>query len=366
MQEKYDRILIYCLSGTGNALKGSRWIKEYAESRNIFTEIYLIDRFDRIDIPHTNENLLIGFAYPTHGFMLPWFMLKFILQFPKRKNTNIFFLNTRAGTKFGRIYFPGISGAAMLLPLIIMLIKGFGVKGMLPLDLPSNWISLHPGLSDKAVREITDRRKQDTLKFISAILSRGYYYHYKVFAYFPLDIAVLPVSAGYFLIGRFFLSKSFMTSYKCGTCRLCEENCPKGALKIIDNRPYWSLHCESCMRCMNICPKNSIQTAHSFFIPLLYLTLTIPYARAVYLYLRGITGKLPYIIDYIMDVAITWGISLLIFYLMYWIFFYLIRWKLPNKLFTFTSLTKYWRRYIAEGITVKDFRKSQGLRKGAL
>ena len=157
-----------------------------------------------------------------------------------------------------------------------------------------------------------------------------------------------------------------MASYDCTAFRICEENCPKDAIVIIDNRPYWSMHCESCMRCMNICPKNSIQTAHSFLIPILYISLSIPLAHMIYLYLISNTGRLPSVFDYITNTAITWGTALLVFYAAYWIFFYIIRWVPINKVFTYTSFTKYWRRYIAEGITEKDFKTNQGLRKGAL
>ena len=62
-------------SGTGNALTACRWIAQNARDRKMSAHIQAIDRFDRHTIKQAPNQALLGFAYPTHGFALPWFML---------------------------------------------------------------------------------------------------------------------------------------------------------------------------------------------------------------------------------------------------------------------------------------------------
>ncbi|TFG74238.1 MAG: flavodoxin family protein, partial [Chrysiogenales bacterium] len=141
----YDHATIYYFSGTGNALTASRWIAENAEKKGIKADLISIDRFKKINVPAAEGKKLIGFCYPTHGFNLPWIMLKFIARFPVRERCDVFLLNTRAGMKICKWFAPGISGIAQILPALILLVKGFRIRSLFPLDMPSNWISVHPG-----------------------------------------------------------------------------------------------------------------------------------------------------------------------------------------------------------------------------
>ena len=154
---KYDQLIIYYFSGTGNARNAAQWIINVAEERGIKTHLINIDRFKTIDIPALTDTTLIGFCTPTHGFNLPPIMLKFIRKFPKVKHADAFILNTRAGVKLSRLFIPGLSGAAQFLPAIILRFKGFRIVGMQSLDLPSNWLILHPGLREKVIQSIYSR-----------------------------------------------------------------------------------------------------------------------------------------------------------------------------------------------------------------
>ena len=81
-------------------------------------------------------------------------MLKFIINFPKTKNTKAFILNTRGGLKMGKLFLPGLSGVAQIFPAVVLRLKGMKIVGMQPLDLPSNWLLLHPGLKMKVILSI--------------------------------------------------------------------------------------------------------------------------------------------------------------------------------------------------------------------
>ncbi len=351
----YNKIIIYYFSGTGNALQASRWISEKASETGINAKLIPIDRLKKIELPVNEGKTLIGFSSPTHGFNLPWIMLKFIFRFPVSKGQDVFLLNTRAGMKMGKLFVPGLSGVAQLLPMLVLFLKGYKIRGLLPLDLPSNWVSVHPGLKQKVVDSIFERRKKEVNRFTDRIITGRPYYARKFFWALPVDLFVSPIALLYFVYGRFFLSKTFIASADCNTCRLCEQKCPTESVTIINNRPYWRFTCESCMRCINICPQKSIQSSHSLAAIIIYISSSIPVflwlSQTVDQYISGLGLYLKPVVLF----PFKWGIKLSLFYLIYLIFFALMKVKVINKFFEFTSLTKFWRRYKAPGIVASDF-----------
>jgi ferredoxin len=313
-----------------------------------------IDRFDRRSIKQPSPDSLVGFAYPTHGFILPWFMLKFMLFFPSGNNP-VFFLNTRAGMKIGRWNTPGLSGLAIILPILLLTLKGYHVRGALPLDLPSNWISIHPGLRPRAVDFIVQKCHLRVDRFSQSILNGRAFFPWYFYAFLWLDLAVSPISMLYLVMGRFFLAKTFFASPACNSCRICAENCPVEAIKMVNDRPYWSIYCESCMRCMNTCPQRAIETSHAMVALMIIITASLPVAYYLQValaaggYQIGPTGY------YLLDHFLNWLATLAIIYLAYLLMFILLKSCWISRFFVYTSLTHYWARYIAPGIGIKDF-----------
>ena len=343
-------------SGTGNALTACRWIAQNAREQNMPVHIQAIDRFDRHAIEKPADGALLGFAYPTHGFALPWFMLKYILCSPRGHN-NVFLMNTRAGMKLGNWNTPGLSGLALLLPIFILILKGYRIIGLMSLDMPSNWISIHPGLSPNAVAFIVRKCHAKVDHFSSRILKGQSSIPWYFIVFLPLDLALSPISFMYLIIGRFFLAKTFFATKKCTGCAICAEHCPVGAIRIIDDRPYWSFYCESCMRCMNICPMQAIETSHSIAALMIALMTSIPASVYLERFLAStglhITGAAFYSAERITS----WLLSMTIIYVVYLLAFALLRNPLVNRFFVYTSLTYYWARYKAPGIGINDFKR---------
>lgn len=350
-------------SGTGNALTACRWIAEKASGQGMEANIQAIDRFDRHMISKAPDEALLGFAYPTHGFALPWYMLKYILFFPRGSNP-VFLLNTRAGMKIGSWNTPGLSGLALLLPLLILLIKGYRIIGLMSLDMPSNWISIHPGLLPGAVSFIVDKCRAKVDRFSEKILNGRRTIPWYVPVFLPLDLAVSPISILYLCLGRFFLAKTFFASQKCDGCQICAEYCPVGAIRIIDDRPYWTFYCESCMRCMNTCPRQAIETAHSIAALMIAVTTSLPVTYYLTVFIRKSGLTLSEAAFYIADHAVNWLLTLLVIYILYVLVFALLRNPWINRFFLYSSLTFYWARYKAPGISLKDFKRSAAEPKG--
>ena len=340
----YDKLIIYYFTGTGNALAAANWISQIAERHDITVEIVKITPSLKVVKEEFSENTLIGFCYPTHGFNAPPIVVDFLLRFPKSRN-NYFLLNTRAGMKISKLFTPGISGLAQLLPAAILCSKGFKAVGFQPMDLPSNWISVHPGLRQKVVDSIFARCELITKQFAHKILSGKRVY--KGLISLPIDLLISPISITYYFYGRFFLAKTFIADYNCTGCGLCEKECPVNAISMKNGRPFWGYKCESCMRCMNSCPQRAIQTPHLFVVVLWWFLFSILPLFAM----KELVDFNPVFSEYYNlffngFVFIT-GIPIAFF--SYRIFHFLMKFRIFNWIFTYTSLTKYkfWRRYFA-------------------
>jgi ferredoxin len=342
--DNLNSLYIYYISGTGNARISSEWIADEACKKGIKTVVQQIDRLENIVMPPADEKPLIGFAFPTHGFNAAPIMLKFIAGFPRGLSKEVFLLNTRAGMKLYKLFIPGLSGVALLLPAFILWLKGYKCIGLRPVDLPSNWIPLHPGLKKKVIESIFIRCEKIVRKFANKILSGKKVYR-GLFS-IPVDLLISPISLGYYIGGRFFLSKTFIANYNCNNCGICIKECPTSSIKYVSNRPYWKLSCESCMRCLNHCPQRAIEAAHGM-------------ATAFWLIFTAINAQIFIFIINTLNIQpdVWWwkliaqfigiGGMILTATVLYRIMHYAMGLKPVKYLVRFTSLTAFpfWRRY---------------------
>jgi Pyruvate/2-oxoacid:ferredoxin oxidoreductase delta subunit len=339
-------IRIYYFSGTGNARSVAEWLRDEADRKAWNVEIQNIAEIERRNIQTPDQNTLIGFVSPTHGFNFPPIMMYFIFNFPNATGGNrVFVLNTRAGTKFGGIFLPGLSGIALWLSALVLRWKGYRVIGLRSIDLPSNWISVHPGLKDEKVISIYERCRKITHQFAEDVLNNRT--HFKAAFDIVQDCLVAPVSLLYFLAGRFVCAKSFYASSRCTNCTICIRNCPVKAIITVSGQPYWTYRCESCMKCMNECPERAIETGHGYVAGVLFLVnswiLVELWARiSPVVWLDKYPPVFP-IIQFIVE----WGVTLTIFMIAYRVVHYAKRIAILKQIIEYSSLTKYsfWKRY---------------------
>ena len=342
--DTWKSLYIYYISGTGNARASSEWIADEADKRGLKTVVQQIDRLKNIIFPSVDESPLIGFAFPTHGFNAAPIMIKFIAGFPSGLCNKVFLLNTRAGMKLYKLFMPGLSGVALLLPAFILWLKGYKCIGFRPVDLPSNWIPLHPGLKKKVIESIFQRCEKIVRKFAEKILSVRRVY--RGLLSLPVDLIISPLALGYFIGGRFFLSKTFIANYKCNNCGKCIKECPTSSIKYVQNRPYWKLICESCMRCLNHCPKKAIEAAHGMAV-IFWIIFTIINAQIIILIINTLNIQPEVWWWRIVSSLIGIGSMVLIATLLYRLMHYAMGLKMVKYLVRFTSLTAFpfWRRY---------------------
>lgn len=154
----------------------SEWIAENARSKGMNVHVASFNKFNPADIAHFEGKTLIGFFSATHGFNMPHSMIAFMLRFKELRGSDTFIGNTLAGMKLWKLFMPGLSGIAMYFPALIMLLKGYKVKAMYPVDLPSNWISLHPGWRRKIVDSMVVHCNSLVNHFADRVLNGGRVY----------------------------------------------------------------------------------------------------------------------------------------------------------------------------------------------
>lgn len=371
----YKEALLYVMSGTGNTYRVSRWIEEIVNRHQVETNVVMIEDADFDNDIRPSPDVLVALLFPTHGFMPPWSMIKFLFRIPMRNKIPLICVATRGALKIGPLQIPGASGFATFFAAILMLAKRYRVKAVFSLDMPSNFINFHWGLHPKNVAKISNKTHSRLELLIPRILNGGrifftrnnlWEFAWCVFLFWLVPL--LPIA--YLIIARMFMAKVMFSNHKCIGCGMCARLCPNQAIVMkyagTKKRPYWTYHCENCMRCMGYCSKKAVEAGHSWAV-MLYFIISVPVVSYVWMWLHAALDFYPVGYGYWpMEVAYIFGFLIYIFYflpavfLSYWIFWHLIQFPVFNKLFSITTLTHYYRRYHQPDTRLKNLAGSKG------
>ncbi len=352
----YREASLYVFSGTGNSYRVAQWAADRARAAGCASRVSFVSDIQPPDIK-TGPGRLVGLFTPTHGFTTPWKMITFAARMPRGQRTAAFVVATRAGTKFGRLFLPGLEGTAGYLVAAILALKGYRVRGVAGIDMPSNWIALHPGFSDKNARAIIERAKPVAEAFFDRVVSGGR--AFGGFVSLALGILLIPVSAGYLLYGRFFFSKLFLADNRCNGCGQCARDCPVGAIRMFGTkrpRPYWTFSCESCMHCIGFCPEKAVQAGHSWAV-ILYFITAVPFAQYLLNLLVGVLPGAEVLSGTWAVTVIQYPFFLISLAIAYVLFYLLTRISAVNAAFAYTTLTRAYRRYHEPDTGVREMRR---------
>ena len=341
------------MSGTGNTFRVSRVLAEMAARDGASVSMAPMGEATRPRSISGGASRLLVLATPTHGFTAPWLSVWFAMRLPRGKGAHAAAIATRAGTKFGRLFLPGWDGTAVYLLALILFLRGYRVRGAMGIDMPSNWLAVHPGFKTDNARAIIARSRPSLVRFCGRILAGRRFYGSWIS--FPLGLLIFPVSLGYLVYGRAMFGKLFFAGDKCNGCGLCAKQCQHNAIRMRGKppRPYWTYRCESCMRCMAYCPKETIEVSHSFAVLAgTAMTFYPPVLTAMVFSLMPGVGATT--AGLIMKQASIYGFWLGILMLLYVLFWFLTRNSLANRAFRYTTLTPLFRRYHEPETGVRD------------
>ena len=350
---EYKRATICFWSGTGNSYRVSSWLGAIAANHGLKTQLISLDKAKSETIfdegKEENDSFMVV-VFPTHGFTAPWHVWKTVWKLPQGNGHHVFCLATRAGLKFGSLFIPGISGSATFIIALLLLLKGYKVRGAMSVDMPSNWFSLHPIQCLEKHEAIIDRAEQKVTGFIGKVFSYSKIWFTANNLYEIIFGTLLSfISIAYLLMGRFFLAKLFFANNNCDGCGICEQNCSVKAIAMRGkNRrtPFWKYNCESCMKCASICPKGAIEAGHSWG-GILYFITTFP----ISVYLLALFDINPAkvgdhgtsLVCDVLDVIYIYPAL----FISYFLFNLLLKIPLFNYFFTHTTMThlSFWGRY---------------------
>ena len=343
---KYDHVLINYYSGTGNSYRVACWLDQAARDSSAATTLNDISHPPRNSAEDDPDGkTLEAFFFPAHGFTAPWPVIRFALRLPRRPGRHALVCATRGGSFLGSKLIPGMEGTAAWLVACILRLKGYRIYGIKGINMPTNWTAIHSGYDEQTSQRIIARSQPTALDFFQGVLGG----QQRLQGWLPLSIGLLllPLSLGYLLLGRFFLSKLLYASHHCIGCGLCAKHCPSQAIRMTgkaQDRPFWTFSCHSCMRCMNLCPVQAIE-ANYVLIALLVWLGTLPYGALLLGWLGRLVGMTTLASSMTARLVVQIAGLLWITWALYALFHLLLGIPWFNRLITTLSLTHYYKRY---------------------
>lgn len=361
----FETASLYYLSGTGNTYRVASWIKDYFDENGIDTCLNRIEDVDFQGDFHDSDRRLTVVLFPTHGFMPPWSMIKFLFRMPQQKKAKVLTIATRGALWIGPVKIPGAAGFANFFAAMVLVLKGYRVRGFFSLDMASNFINVHPGLNPDTVKKISDKAKSKIDSFVQPIISGRrllftlnnlYDGIWACFLFWLIPI--FPIL--YLIYGKTSMAKMMFSNNRCVSCGMCSKICPNHAIEMKTllgkKRPFWTYHCENCMRCMGYCPQKAVEAGHSLAIMQYLIISTIVISK--FTSWLTITTRLSVEFNsYWITILLESFIYLPALFLSYWIFWIVNRIPAVNTFVCVTTLTHYYRRYHEPGTRIKNLIK---------
>jgi len=347
------KICVFFMTGTGNSYKVGAWFIDVATILGLQTKMQQI-KTEKLSI-ELDEHTMCVFTLPTHGFTAPWLLIKQILYLPQGKGTAAVVLVSRAGTRIKGISLPGMEGTAGYLTACLLFLKGYKVRGVMGIDMPSNWTAVHWGLSKENTQFIISAAQPKVQHFAKVVLAGQVYFDGIISL--ALGLWLAPISIMYLMMAQLILSKLFFASDQCSGCGLCANSCPKHAIVmkgITRKRPYWTYSCDSCMACMNYCPHRAIEAS--------------PILAIIFYYLAAVPVS-TYLLSHIVTAPLTWlpmnwaGIIqyayvLMSIFLVSRLLHTALGWRVFSMILSRLSHTHYFSRYHAPDVTLEQLHNS--------
>ena len=89
MKQALERAAIYFASGTGNSFLVAKWFQEACRARGIEADLAPANLAEVDEAILSSPGQLVALAFPTHGLLPPWSMIRFLFRLPRRPGSAI-------------------------------------------------------------------------------------------------------------------------------------------------------------------------------------------------------------------------------------------------------------------------------------
>jgi ferredoxin/flavodoxin len=234
---------IVYFSGTGGTALAANGIKENLEAKGIEVIIKELAVYDQTVIKPQDILFLL---YPVYAADAVKAVYEFIDIMPSGNPLlDAVVLSISAGGET-------LSNTACRAKVIKRLLKrGYATVYEDMIVMPNNFASAFSDkLSGMIMHALPIKLKQITDDIMSGIIKRT---EPKKIDY-VLRGAMSPFKPGSSLMGRM-----MRATESCTSCGLCAERCPRGNIRMVENKPKFGGNCVACMRCIYACPIGAIK-----------------------------------------------------------------------------------------------------------
>lgn len=235
---------IYYFSSTGNSLRTALQIAE-----NLADEATLISipKILKQEIRITAEK--VGFIFPVYAWGMPHIVQDFMKKINFAGKPYIFAVASCAGTPGGTL----LQTKKYLHKKGVSLAAGFVV-------MQPSYTFLEENIFMKIMMKIAGQPPQkldDKLSEIVKIVSSSQTHPAECSSVCAniLGNLVHTMALKHFKVA----AKDFWTNDKCNLCQTCIQLCPRGNIKLENNKIKWADNCEACFACLQWCPQYAIE-----------------------------------------------------------------------------------------------------------
>ena len=194
-------------SGTGNSYRAARWFADRATGP---VDVIPMSEIDPATFVPPGPGGIVALFFPVHFFTAPAAVILFALSLPPGRGGGTVVVATRGALRRRGRILSGWEGTAAWLIALILRLKGYPLRGVTGIDMPSNFTLIHPPCDAETAAAILDRGRTQLEAFARPIvdgrskrtgLLRG-----------ALGLFAAPVSIFFLLFGRYWLAKTFFAS----------------------------------------------------------------------------------------------------------------------------------------------------------
>lgn len=257
--------MIFLFSGTGNSYAVARRISE--EFGNQMKQMASAVRYKRYTFDAAGED--VGFVFPTFFRGLPSVVEEFAANVNVRNAGRVFCVSTCSSDSGG--------ACDQLVELLGSRLK---VDAMYDVLMPNSAVFARDPPTEEEAAGILQGSDAEIEGIVESLRNReeGDFRRHKGTADWR------EMHAKYDGMRS---TEPFVLTDACIECRICEEICPTGAIKVYHRKPVWDEEtCSLCMSCVQLCPKKAIEYGEGtasrgrYRHPLFYeRTLGVPFSQ---------------------------------------------------------------------------------------